>query len=453
VKRSGLSIAVAAAVAATAVGLGVFGMTAASAATVGAITGYGGKCVDVSGANTANGTRIQLWTCNGTNAQQWTIGSDGTIRALGKCMDVSGAGTANGTRVQLWDCNGTGAQSWRSSGTQLINTNSNKCLDATGWGTADGTPLQIWDCTGGANQQWQLPTGGGGGGGVQAAAPYLYLGWGNPPDPRTVMSATGIKWFTMAFMLSNGYCNPQWDGWRPLTGGADQNAINNIRGAGGDVVVSSGGATGNWLEQSCGSAGELAGAYQKVINAYGLKALDIDIEGSVYGNGTLQQRTIDALKTVRANNPGITLYVTFPSGQGGPDSSMINRAAQSGLTVDGWTIMPFDFGAAGQNMGNLTIQATEGLKNTVRNAYGYTDDQAYRHSGISSMNGITDENETVTQNDFRTILGYAQQHHLARLTFWSTNRDRPCTGGGADSCSGVAQNDWDYTRIIAGYTG
>ena len=36
------------------------------------------------------------------------------------------------------------------------------------------------------------------------AAPYLYLGWGNPPDPRTVMSATGVKWFTLAFMLDGG---------------------------------------------------------------------------------------------------------------------------------------------------------------------------------------------------------------------------------------------------------
>ncbi len=450
-KRSGLSVVVALTLAVTAVGLGVLGATVASAATVGVITGYGGKCVDVSAANSANGTQVQLWTCNGTNAQQWTVGSDATIRALGKCLDVSGAGTANGTKVQIWDCNGTGAQSWRSSGSQLVNTNSNKCLDATGWGTADGTPLQIWDCTGGANQQWNLPTNAGSG---KAAAPYAYLGWGNLPDPRTIMSATGIKWFTMAFMLSNGYCNPQWDGNRPLTGGIDQSTINNIRGAGGDVVISSGGAVGNWLEQSCGSAGELAGAYQRVINAYGLKALDIDIEGSVYGNPTLQQRTIDALKTVRANNPGVTLYVTFPSDRTGPDSSMINRAAQSGLTVDGWTIMPFDFGAAGQNMGNLTVQATEGLKNTVKNAYGYSDDQAYRHSGISSMNGITDQGETVTLDDFRTILGYAQQHHLARLTFWSADRDRPCTGGSSpDSCSGVAQNDWDYTRIIAGYAG
>ena len=69
-------------------------------------------CVDVAGANSANGTRVQLWTCNGSGAQQWTVGTDGTIRALGKCMDVAGA-TANGTQIQLWDCNGTGAQQWR----------------------------------------------------------------------------------------------------------------------------------------------------------------------------------------------------------------------------------------------------------------------------------------------------------------------------------------------------
>ncbi|MDU0292260.1 glycosyl hydrolase family 18 protein [Saccharothrix longispora] len=124
----------------------------------GAVTGIGGKCVDVAGANSANGTAVQLWTCNGTAAQSWTVGADSTLRALGKCMDVTGAGTANGTPVQLWDCNGTGAQVWRAQadGT-LRNPASGRCLDATGPGSADGTRLQIWDCFAGANQVWRLP--------------------------------------------------------------------------------------------------------------------------------------------------------------------------------------------------------------------------------------------------------------------------------------------------------
>ncbi|MFB4262161.1 RICIN domain-containing protein [Nonomuraea sp. GTA35] len=122
----------------------------------GRITGYGGKCVDVAGAGTANGTAVQLWDCNSTAAQSWAWNTDGSVRALGKCMDVTGAATANGAQVQLYDCNGTGAQRWTfDAGTgQIVNPQSGRCLDATGVSSANGTRLQIWDCTGGANQRW-----------------------------------------------------------------------------------------------------------------------------------------------------------------------------------------------------------------------------------------------------------------------------------------------------------
>ncbi|MDT5026274.1 MAG: hypothetical protein QOE61_2700 [Micromonosporaceae bacterium] len=76
------------------------------------MTGYGGKCVDVAAANSANGTAVQLYACNGTAAQQWIAADDGTIRALGKCLDVTSGSTADGAKVQIWDCNGTGAQRW-----------------------------------------------------------------------------------------------------------------------------------------------------------------------------------------------------------------------------------------------------------------------------------------------------------------------------------------------------
>ncbi|SEP29071.1 chitinase [Amycolatopsis saalfeldensis] len=430
---------------------------ASAQAATGTITGIGGKCVDVAGANSANGTPIQITDCNGNAAQQWNVGSDGTIRALGKCMDVTAASTADGAPVQLYDCNGTGAQQWVvTAAHDIVNPAANKCLDATGNSSANGTRLQIWTCGGGANQKWTAPGGGTTpppSSGAMAVAPYLYNGWGSPPTPSTITNATGVKWFTLAFVLSNGYCNPQWDGARALTGGVDQGTVNTVRAGGGDIIPSFGGYSGNKLESSCGSAGELAGAYQKVISAYGLKAIDIDIEADAYSNPTVQQRTVDALKTIRANNSGIKIYVTFGTGTNGPDSSLVNRAASSGLTVDGWVIMPFDFGGAGQNMGTLTTRAAEGLKTVVKNAYGYSDDTAYRHMGISSMNGVTDQNEIVTVADFGTILGYANSHHLARLTFWSANRDRPCTGGPADSCSGVSQQAWDYTRAFASYAG
>jgi hypothetical protein len=124
----------------------------------GPITGYEGLCVDVRGANTANFTPVQVYTCNGTNAQQWTVVQAGsTLHALGKCMDINGGGTADGTTVDLYDCNNTAAQVFiPESGGALYNPQSNKCLDDTNWG-GSGTQLQIWDCTGNANQQWHLP--------------------------------------------------------------------------------------------------------------------------------------------------------------------------------------------------------------------------------------------------------------------------------------------------------
>ncbi|MFJ1760473.1 ricin-type beta-trefoil lectin domain protein [Amycolatopsis sp. NPDC088138] len=131
------------------------GTTTPPPAGGGTITGYGGKCVDVAGASSTNGTTVDLYTCNGTTAQQWSSTS-GTLRALGKCLDVNAAGTANGAKVQLYDCNGTGAQQWTHTGNQLVNPASGKCLDATGPSSADGTPLQIWTCTNAANQSWTL---------------------------------------------------------------------------------------------------------------------------------------------------------------------------------------------------------------------------------------------------------------------------------------------------------
>ncbi|CCK24980.1 secreted glycosyl hydrolase [Streptomyces davaonensis JCM 4913] len=83
----------------------------------GAVKGVGSKCLDVDGANTADGTQIQLWTCNGTGAQKWSAQPDGTVR----------------------------------------NPQSGKCLTASGDTWNDGTPVQLWTCQTGANQKWTLP--------------------------------------------------------------------------------------------------------------------------------------------------------------------------------------------------------------------------------------------------------------------------------------------------------
>ncbi|MEU6807989.1 lectin [Streptomyces sp. NPDC046831] len=131
--------------------------TGDSAPAGGAIRGLAGKCVDVAGAGSANGTPVQLYDCNGTAAQRWTVGSDGTLRALGKCLDVTDNRTADGSTVQLWDCTGGPNQKWAvSAAHDIVNPQADKCLDVTGGSSANGTRLQIWTCTGAANQKWTV---------------------------------------------------------------------------------------------------------------------------------------------------------------------------------------------------------------------------------------------------------------------------------------------------------
>src|SRR5205807_8945640 len=102
-----------------------------------------GKCLDVSGGGSADGTNIQQWGCNAGAAQSFRVedAGGGAVRLVnpssGKCVDISGAGTANGTNIQLWGCNGTVAQAYvlqdQGSGyTRLMNPHSGKCVDVNG---------------------------------------------------------------------------------------------------------------------------------------------------------------------------------------------------------------------------------------------------------------------------------------------------------------------------------
>jgi hypothetical protein len=124
----------------------------------GPIVGLAGKCLDVAGAGTADGTKIQLYTCNNSAAQRWTVSPNSTVKALGKCLDIAGGGSANGTKVQLYTCNNTGAQNWSAQPDQTLrNPQSGKCLDVSQNNPADGQQIHIWDCLGAANQKWVLP--------------------------------------------------------------------------------------------------------------------------------------------------------------------------------------------------------------------------------------------------------------------------------------------------------
>ncbi|MEU8468414.1 RICIN domain-containing protein [Streptomyces sp. NPDC029006] len=81
--------------------------------------------------------------------------------AAGKCLDIQGAGTTNGTPVQIYTCNSGAAQKWElygyyDGGYSLRNSNSGKCLEVLNGNSAEGTKIQIRQCSDAKAQQWKF---------------------------------------------------------------------------------------------------------------------------------------------------------------------------------------------------------------------------------------------------------------------------------------------------------
>lgn len=131
------------------------------------VNALSGKCVDVAGANKADGGNIQQTACNNNLAQafDFTETASGVFRLVnansGKAMDVASASTADGANVQQWADNGSNAQRFELHRTQgnrfsLVNSGSGKCVDVASASLADGANIQQWTCNGSGAQQFFL---------------------------------------------------------------------------------------------------------------------------------------------------------------------------------------------------------------------------------------------------------------------------------------------------------
>lgn len=151
------------AVQANIVSVGYRGETNVPNGPQGTIVGPANKCVDIAGDDTAKNTGpAQIWDCQSwAEDQHWVHYADNTLRTMGRCLDISGNNTANWTPVQLYDCNRCPCQQWiaRADGS-IFNPQSGRCLDAKYGGTDNGTALQIYDCNNTPAQTFTLNGGG-----------------------------------------------------------------------------------------------------------------------------------------------------------------------------------------------------------------------------------------------------------------------------------------------------
>jgi Carbohydrate binding domain len=290
----------------------------------------------------------------------------------------------------------------------------------------------------------------------------------NPQNITDAINASGVRNFNLAFVLDSGGCTPAWGGDAGHKVSADStvtSVINAVRAKGGDVAVSFGGYNGTELGATCGGASGLAAAYQTVINKYSLTRIDLDYEGDDLDANTAVRFGAIKILEDNARAAGRTLHVslTVPMttvGFPGTGTDEIRAAIAAGAAFDIINIMAFDYGLTNASDQVTSVElVTAAAQGQLKSIYGWTDATAWSHLGLQLMNGHTDQpSELFTQSTFSALLAYAQSKHVGWFSYWSLNRDRACDPSvphnWADgSCSSVAQNPYDFSKIIAQYNG
>lgn len=290
-------------------------------------------------------------------------------------------------------------------------------------------------------------------------APYVDVGLYPPYDLTGNAAKTGVKNYTLAFIVSGGGCVPKWGGAQGLGDNAVAGRIGALRAAGGDVRVSFGGANGTELGRACGSAAQLASAYKQVIDAFKLTKVDFDVEGAAIADTAANDRRAQAIATLQKQLPGLDVSFTLPVLPSGltPDGvNLLTDAKRAGVAISAVNIMAMDYGD-GQapnpsgKMGDYAIQAATSTEAQVRSALGLS--SAWSHLAITPMIGVNDTNtEVFTVADARKVAAFAASRHLAWLSMWSATRDKPCPGGPktwADAtCSSIDQAAGDFAKAF-----
>jgi Carbohydrate binding domain len=295
-------------------------------------------------------------------------------------------------------------------------------------------------------------------------APIYFMPLDNQPQNITdAMNASGARNFNLAFVLDSGGCTPAWDGDANHKVSSDSTVtgvVNAVRAAGGDVSVSFGGYNGVELGATCGGASGLANAYQQVINKYRLTRIDLDYEGDDL-DANMGVR-FGAIKILEQNNPNLKVSLTIPATTVGfPDTGKdeIRQAISAGARLDLINFMAFDYGGPAGSMAASVQSITDQAAAQLSTLYGWSSATAYAHLGLQLMNGHTDQpSELFTQDTFRTLLSYARSKHVGWFSYWSLNRDRACDPSVPHNwaegyCSSVSQTPYEFSKIVAQYTG
>lgn len=284
-------------------------------------------------------------------------------------------------------------------------------------------------------------------------APYMDVSFGvSSPMMDLANNGAGNKHYTLAFILGRD-CLAAWSGIYKLdsSGGiVIGKRINELRSAGGDVIVSFGGAAGPELANTCPSVAALQEQYQAVVTRYNLKTIDLDVEE--FSPEAIDKRN-KALKALAAANPNLKIQYTLGVAESGfteRQIAVLSNAKSNDTPIDLVNIMTMDYGHPVADMYAAAVSSTQAARRQL-DELGFANTQL----GITPMIGVNDTpEETFTLENATALVTWASENDIAHLAFWSMPRDNGnCAGrtSAAPGCSGIEQTSFQFSSIFQGF--
>ncbi|HEV3172161.1 MAG TPA: ricin-type beta-trefoil lectin domain protein [Actinocrinis sp.] len=257
------------------------------------------------------------------------------------------------------------------------------------------------------------------------AAPYLQVSTGDVGDMQADMSTTGLKYYTLAFLIPQSGCTPYWeaDGGGVTTFNSE---ISQLQSQGGQVIISSGGASGGELAQTCTNVSSLTSAYANIVNSTGVNRLDFDIEGGTLSDTSSTTRRDQALAALQRQNPNVQVDFTLavapnglPTGNGS-EYALLQDAQAQGVKVSVVNIMTMDFGGGSNDLADAE-SAAQDTAGQLAGLYGISTSAAYGMMGLTPIAGTNDDGTVFSQSDAQSLESFAASNGVQELSFWEVD--------------------------------
>ena len=276
-------------------------------------------------------------------------------------------------------------------------------------------------------------------------APYVDFTLNTIPDLAALAKNHNVNHFTLAFVVSKdaNTCLPTWGTAYGMQNYAQYSKIKALREAGGDVMLSIGGANNAPLAASCKNVDDLMQHYYDIVDNLNLRVLDFDIEVTwVADQASIERRNL-AVKKVqdkwKSEGKDIAIWYTLPilpTGLTPEGMNVLSDAKAKGVELAGVNVMTMDYGNAicqsanteGQNIhGKCATSAIANLHAQLKGLYGNKSDaEIDAMMGTTPMVGVNDvQGEVFYLSDARLVMQDAQKRNLGMVGIWSIARDLP----------------------------